>query len=234
MSPKMSTPEGGQRILPTERLIPRRQLEELDLVAELGGTERLPVPAADISARMSVSIDTVTAAQGFLRQNGLFVPDRGVLAVTPEGLRLAELRAADSARARLFLKQHWRSAWFTTAAARLLTQGPLDSAELARRIGHGLSRTAERARHLVEWLDYALIVHCDQHEQVRLTDGFGRAAHASTPPPTSAPVFASGQEISALSDERFFSMMQAYRTVLTSLAPASPTGGTEQSHTPPM
>ncbi|MGW9437245.1 hypothetical protein [Streptomyces sp. NPDC055607] len=222
MTPRQA--ESGVRpILPTERINVRRQLELLDAAVELGGPEMLPVPFPEAGARLGVGEATVQSAQGFMRQNGLLSPSRGALTVTAEGLRLSELRRADSARARLYLRNLWKDAWFTRSAVKLLRGAPEEATVLAQHLSRHLSKTAERGMHLVEWLDYALVVEEDGEGRMQLV-----ATRATTPPPTSAspaaaPLLATAEEISGLPDSQFFAVMQAYRTLLTSRAHAGST-----------
>ncbi|MES9509148.1 hypothetical protein ABWJ92_22480 [Streptomyces sp. NPDC000609] len=205
--------------LPTERINCRRQLELLDIVAELGGPEMRPVPFSEAGARLGVGEATVQSAQGFMRQNGLLSSVRGTLAVTSEGLRLFELRGRDSAHARLYLRDLWRDAWFTRSASKILRHTPEEASALAQQLSRHLTRTPERGLHLVEWLDYALAVEADTDGRMRLAG----ARPAYTPPtepapPAAAPLLASAEEISGLPDSQFYAVMQAYRTLLASRA----------------
>ncbi|APS21007.1 hypothetical protein TK78_20290 [Streptomyces sp. Tue 6075] len=222
MTPRQA--ESGVRpILPTERINARRQLELLDTAVELGGPEMLPVPFPEAGSRLRVGKATVQSAQGFMRQNGLLGPSRGALTVTAEGFRLSELRRTDSARARLYLRDLWKDAWFTRSASKLLRSAPEEATVLAQRLSRHLSKTAERGMHLVEWLEYALVVEEDGEGRMQLV-----AARVTTPPPTpappaAAPLLATAEEISGLPDSQFFAVMQAYRTLLASRAHAGST-----------
>ncbi|MEE1737043.1 hypothetical protein PUR49_11105 [Streptomyces sp. BE147] len=108
MTPRQAE-SGARPILPTERINVRRQLKLLDIVARLSGPEMLPVPLSEAGAGLAVIEAAIKPAQGFMRQNGLLGPSRGTLAITPDGLRLSERRRTDSARARLHLRDLWRS-----------------------------------------------------------------------------------------------------------------------------
>ncbi|MEU3283017.1 hypothetical protein [Streptomyces antibioticus] len=208
----MSAANTARNILPSGGFTSLRQLEMLDVIAELGGNDRRNIPVAKISAKVQISATTVSSAQGFLRQAGLLETHHGALSVTAAGLRLTRLRAEDSARARLFLRDHWQSTWFTKAATRFLRQGPLQRAALAENLGHGLSSTRERGLYLVDWLDYALIVQVSEGGLVHLPD----STSASEAPTSSLPL-ASANEVSALPDDTFVAVMRAYGTLLTSL-----------------
>ncbi|MGW9412048.1 hypothetical protein [Streptomyces diastaticus] len=213
MTPRQAESE-ARFTLPTERINCRRQLELLDIVAELGGPEMRPVPLSEAGARLGVVEATVQYAQGFMRQNGLLGSVRGTLAVTPEGLRLFELRGTDSAHARLYLRDLWRDAWFTRSASKILRRTPEEASVLAQQLSRHLTRTPERGLHLVEWLDYALVVEADTDGRMRLAG----ARPAAPAPPAAAPLLASAEEISGLPDSQFFAVMQAYRTLLASRA----------------
>ncbi|WP_405941833.1 hypothetical protein [Streptomyces sp. NBC_00207] len=208
----MTTESAARTMLPGGGFTTLRQLQLLDAVAELGGSDRQSTPVAEISTKVGLRASTISAAQGFLRQAGLLETYRGALAVTPTGLQLTRLRTEDSARARLFLRDHWRSAWFTKAATRHLRQGPLERTALAEKLGHALSPTRERSLYLVDWLDYALIVHVGEDGLTRLPD----SAPADEAPSASLPL-TSVEEVLALPDDTFVAVMRAYGTLLTSL-----------------
>ncbi|MFD5086438.1 hypothetical protein ACFWOG_27850 [Kitasatospora sp. NPDC058406] len=159
------------RIMPTERMGPRRQLTMIEVTADLGGPDRRPVAAADIARRLNLSESTVAGAPGFLAQAGLLEPGRGAWAVTPAGATLADLRRSEPTRARLFLHRHWRGTWFQQAAVRLLAHGPMEEADLAAKLGEGTPGVPERGLYLVEWLGYALIVHRDDDGRIALFVG---------------------------------------------------------------
>jgi hypothetical protein len=217
--------ESGTRLaLPTERINCRRQLELLDVVAELGGPGMFTVPLSDAGARLGVGAATVQSAQGFMRQNGLLSSVRGTLAVTPEGLRLSELRKTDSARARLYLRELWKGAWFTRSASKALRRTSEEASVLAQQLSRHLTKTPERGLHLVEWLDYALVIEADADGRMRLAGARPESAPPTAPAsPAAAPLLASAEEISALPDSQFFAVMQAYRTLLASRAHAGTT-----------
>ncbi|WP_030761623.1 MULTISPECIES: hypothetical protein [unclassified Streptomyces] len=213
----MSAAHTAHNILPSGGFTSLRQLKLLDVIAEMGGNNRQSIPVAEISTKVKISATTVSSAQGFLRQAGLLETHHGALAVTAAGLKLTRLRAEDSARARLFLRDHWRSAWFTKAATRFLRQGPLQRTALAEKLSHGLSSTRERGLYLVDWLDYALIVQVGEGGLVHFPD---------SPPAPEAPAsglpLTSIEEVLALPDDTFVAVMRAYATLLTSLrAPAT-------------
>ncbi|GGN64769.1 hypothetical protein GCM10012285_67070 [Streptomyces kronopolitis] len=213
----MSAANTVRNILPSGGFTSLRQLKLLDLIAEMGGSERRSIPVAEISAEAEISATTVSSAQGFLRQAGLLETHHGALAVTPSGLQLTRLRAEDSARARLFLSNLWRSTWFAKSATRFLRQGPLERTALAEKLGQGLSSTRERGLYLVDWLDYALIVHVAEGGLVHLSDS-SPAAEA----PTSSLPLTSIEEVLALPDDTFVAVMRAYTTLLTSLRGTTP------------
>ncbi|WP_327262965.1 hypothetical protein OG444_16870 [Streptomyces sp. NBC_01232] len=208
----MSAANTVRNILPSGGFTSLRQLQLLDLIAEMGGSERRSIPVSEISAAAKISATTVSSAQGFLRQAGLLETHHGALAVTPSGLQLTRLRSEDSARARLFLRDLWRSAWFAKAATRFLRQAPLERTSLAEKLGQGLSSTRERGLYLVDWLDYALIVQVGEGGLVHLQGSSPTAeAPASNLPLTSV------EEVLALPDDTFVAVMRAYTTLLTSL-----------------
>jgi hypothetical protein len=215
------------RILPTERLTPRRQLEVIDAIAELGGPGRSAVRATTIGRQLKISPRSVSGTAGFLAQARIFRPDPGPLALTKLGLTLAQLRSTDSARARLLLRDSWQGQWFQQDAVQHLSSGPLEEAELAQRLKAGTPGPAERGLYLTEWLVYALLV--DRDEQGRLT-----LPAAQKPPTASEPkkpeplgildplMSAAPAQISALPDDQFIALMGAYQTVFASLAPRIP------------
>ncbi|WP_445269799.1 hypothetical protein [Streptomyces sp. DSM 41634] len=210
----------SRRILPTAALTCLRQLELIDLTASLGGPDRPPVTLAAISVHMSrkqVSKATASSAQGFLRQGGLVESHGGAISLTAAGLRLAQLRGEDPERARLFLCDLWKSTWPTTSAQQLLQQKPLDRTALAKQLRGPY--TVERGLILVDWLDYALIVHQDEEGLVHLPQA--EPAGQPSPATTGLPLMRA-EEISALPDDKFHAVMQAYEILLTSLR-GSPT-----------
>lgn len=223
-------PSQPRWILPTERMNPTRQLIVVDTIAELGGAARQPVTVRAVSERMRVSEDSIGGSQGFLIQSGLLEAGRGAWAVTETGLQLARLRAAtDSARPRLLLRDHWRTAWFTTRAGKALQHGPLEANELAKRLHRGLRGCSERSVYLVEWLTYALIVHQDEHDLCELADEekpSTGASHIRPSAPVTDPLIAT--DIGAVCDlphQDFLSLLGAYRSIF-SLAPGkSPSTG---------
>ncbi|WP_330296916.1 MULTISPECIES: hypothetical protein [unclassified Streptomyces] len=202
--------------MPTGGMTTLRQLKVVDAVAELGGDDRLAIPVAEIADKVGLSPHNVSSSQGFLRQAGLLETHHGSLSITTAGFRLTRLRTEDSARARLFLHDHWQSTWFTKAAKRLLRQGPRQRITLAEELSQGLPATApERGLYLVDWLDYALIVHVDEDGMAHLPGSI------PTPPPPAAPasgLFLSSVEATmALPDDTFVAAMQAYGTLVSSL-----------------
>ncbi|WP_328676743.1 hypothetical protein OG905_23390 [Streptomyces sp. NBC_00322] len=207
------TPNGPARarILPTEAMEPRRQLELLDVTARLQDKERDGTPVGAVSAAMGISEKTIAGAHGFLRQNGLLEPGAQIFTLTPAGQRLAELRSADSARARLHLGELWSSTWFTTDAIRLLEHGPQEAAVLAQHLARGLSKRIERGLHLVHWLEYALVIRKGEDGQMELAN---EAAHSRPAPP----FLGSSEAITALPRERFLAVMDGYRTIIAALA----------------
>ncbi|MFI8362407.1 hypothetical protein ACIGD1_19820 [Streptomyces sp. NPDC085612] len=209
-----------RHIRPTSAMTCLRQLEMIDLTASLGGSDRPPVALAEISVHMPrkpVSKTTISSAQGFLRQGGLVESHGGAISLTPAGLRLAQLRGEDSARARLFLRDLWKSAWPTGLAQRLLEQEPLERTTLAEQLRGPYP--VERGLVLVDWLDYALIVRQDDQGLASLPQP--EPAGQSSPAATGLPLMRA-EEISALPDEKFHAVMQAYGILLTSLR-GSPT-----------
>lgn len=214
------------RILPTERLTPRRQLEVIDAIAELGGPDRSAVRATTVGKRLDIAPRSVSGTAGFLAQAGIFRPDTGSLALTKLGLTLAQLRSTDSTRARLLLRDSWQGQWFQRSAVQHLSSGPLEEAELARRLKAGAPGPAERGLYLTEWLVYALLVDRDELGRCTLPAG-------EEPPTASAPkekeqeslgvldplMSAAPAEISALPDAQFIALMGAYQTVFASLSP---------------
>lgn len=150
-------------VMPSERLATRRQLEVVDVLGELGGPQRHPVPAQVLASRLDITPKTVSRTAAFLVHGGLLRPGRGEWALTEIGYSLARLRSTDSARARLLLHDHWQDSWFHQRALERLTPGPAEEAELAAHLGSGLSATPERGAFLVEWMAYALLIDRDEH-----------------------------------------------------------------------
>ncbi|WP_406512250.1 hypothetical protein OG851_17720 [Streptomyces sp. NBC_00161] len=212
----MSAADKVRIIMPTGGMATLRQLKVVDAVAELGGDDRLAIPVSEIATKVELSASNISSSQGFLRQAGLLETHHGALSVTDAGFQLTRLRAEDSARARLFLHDHWQSTWFTKAAKRLLRQGPRQRTTLAEELGQGLPAAApERGLYLVDWLDYALIVHVAKDGLVRLPGSI------PTPPPPAAPAsglfLSSVEETMALPDDTFVAAMRAYGTLVSSL-----------------
>ncbi|MFD6152471.1 hypothetical protein [Streptomyces sp. NPDC060243] len=213
-------------MLPSERLIPRRQLEMVDVLYTLGGDSR-PVSAKGIAARMHLSHKSVSGAAGFLIHAGLFQPGRGAWALTEAGATLARLRATDSARARLHLCDLWQGSWFQQRAVPLLARGPMEEAELAQQLRAGLQGQVERGLFLVEWMVYALLLERDETGAVSLPPDHVPPSEADAQPVGPPGIFdpllnTSAAEISALPDDEFIALMGAYRTVFASLAPKIP------------
>ncbi|MEU9034630.1 hypothetical protein AB0D45_06905 [Streptomyces sp. NPDC048352] len=204
----------------------RRQLELLDATARLGHGDGARVPARTISATLEISEKTITEAHGFLRQNGLVESGCQEFALTPAGLRLTELRALDSARARLHLRELWIASWFTVTALRLLKPGPQDAAAVAEGLIRGVGRRVERGLHLVQWLEYALVIQ---------KDGHGRMAPVQEPTPTrqALPFLGTSEAIAALPREQFLAVMDAYRTIARSLTQAAESTPDHTESSPP-
>ncbi|MDP9950022.1 hypothetical protein [Streptomyces sp. DSM 41269] len=220
-------------MLPSERIVPRRQLELIDALAELGGADR-PVSARDVGLRMRLSKKSAAGAAGFLVHAGLLRPGRGAWGLTEAGANLARLRAADAARARLHLRDHWQGSWFQQRAADRLAAGSVEEGELARHLQVALAGPPERGLFMVEWLVYALLVERDENGTLRLPAD-------QTPPqepqkPQGAqdveeeepggpqgildPLLnATAEHVTALPDDEFIALMGAYRTVFAALAP---------------
>ncbi|MFE9296545.1 hypothetical protein [Streptomyces niveus] len=222
-------------MLPTESMTPRRQLEMIEIMAELGGTDRVALSGSVIAVHLGLTRKTISRAAGFLTQAGLFQPARASWALTEVGLSLARLRRTDSARARLLLRDHWKDSWFQQAAVRFLASGPLEEGAFAKRLGAGLPGRPERAVYLVEWMTYALLIERDEQGHVSLSavqqPSAGSAGFAPPGPGSQSlldPLLgASVAQISALPDDQFVALMNAYRTVFASLTPRSaeqPTG----------
>ncbi|MEU2314136.1 hypothetical protein [Streptomyces albidoflavus] len=219
---------GQPWMLPTERLIPGRQLELVDAVLALGGDSRA-VSAAEIGARLRLSRKSVSGAAGFLVQARLLEPGRGAWSLTEQGATLARLRVTDSARARLHLRDHWRDSWFRQRACQHLGEGPLEESELADILRAGLQGQAERGLFMVEWMVYALLLERDEEGKVRLPADQtpSPAADKMEQPATPLGIFdplltSTAAEISALPDDKFIALMGAYRTIFTALAPQAP------------
>ncbi|MEV4925048.1 hypothetical protein [Streptomyces roseoverticillatus] len=221
-----------ERILPPERLSPRRQLELLDTVADLGGEQRVPVPPAAVADRMRLSVKTISSAPGFFEQAGLAEHGRGAWRVSETGLRLAWLRAADSARARILLHRHWQGQWFQQDAVRLLAAGALEEGVFADRLGRDLPGPSERRLCLVEWLAYALIVERDEDGLITLPqDTPGQAGRHAGPAQAAGThgiidplLHKTAKDVTTLPTARFLELMAAFRSVFTALAPSAPSG----------
>ncbi|MGW1745813.1 hypothetical protein ACWCRD_09405 [Streptomyces sp. NPDC002092] len=146
------------------------------------------------------------------------------MALTELGFALAQLRSADSARARLLLRDSWQGQWFQRSAVQHLSSGPLDEAELARRLKAGAPGPAERGLYLTEWLVYALLVDRDELGRCTLPAGEERPTASAPNKKESLGVLdplmsATPAQISALPDDRFIALMGAYQTVFASLSP---------------
>ncbi|MEU8719560.1 hypothetical protein [Streptomyces antimycoticus] len=220
----MTISGSGPRMLPTERMTPRRQLEMIDVMAQLGGADRGSLSGSAIATHMGLTRKTVSRAAGFLTQAGLTQPLQSSWALTEVGLSLARLRGTDSARARLLLRDHWKGIWFQQVAVRFLASGALDEREFANQLSAGIPGRPERAVYLVEWMTYALLIERDEQGQVSLP-GAQRPSDGPPPPgpgPQSLldPLFSAPvAQISALPDDQFLALMGAYRTVFSSLTP---------------
>ncbi|MFE4925957.1 hypothetical protein [Streptomyces sp. NPDC056647] len=105
----MTVSGSGARMLPTECMTPRRQLEMIEMMAELGGTDRVALSGSVIAEHLGLTRKTISRAAGFLTQAGLFQPASASWALTEVGLSLARLRGTDSARARLLLRTTGRT-----------------------------------------------------------------------------------------------------------------------------
>ncbi|MFH7595091.1 hypothetical protein WDV06_08270 [Streptomyces racemochromogenes] len=166
-----------------------------------------------MSKALGVAERTIADAHGFLRQNGLFEAGCQTFTLTPAGRRLAELRALDSAHARLYLRELWASAWFTTAAVGLLRPCPHDATALAEHLIRGVSRRIERGLHLVHWLEYALVVRKGE-------DGRMTLVRETLTPPPSLSFMVTSEAVAGLPRERFLKVMDAYRTITRALSPS--------------
>ncbi|MGC9544557.1 hypothetical protein [Streptomyces sp. UG1] len=214
-------------MLPSERLTPRRQLELVDALYMLGGEGRA-VSARDVAACVKLSRKSVAGVAGFLIHAGLFQPGRGAWALTEAGATLARLRATDSARARLHLRDHWQGSWFQRRAASRLAGGSMEESDLTQHLRAGLQGQAERGLFLVEWMVYALLLERDETGAVSLpADQVPPSPETDAQPVGPPGIFdpllnTSAAEISALPDDEFIALMGAYRTVFAALAPKIP------------
>ncbi|MFE2557926.1 hypothetical protein ACFXGT_18265 [Streptomyces sp. NPDC059352] len=220
------------RVLPSERLTPRRQLLMLDAMAEVGGPDLRSMSVQDIAGLIGVSVKSVSRTVPFLLHTGLLQGEGRAWSLTELAFRLTQLRTADTARARLLLRDRWHDSWFHKVALKQLASGPLEDEKLAQSLSAGLPGPYERGLYLTEWMAYALLL--DRDEQKR----FILPAEQDTPPRTTEtthtapfgvldPLLGTPTErISALPDGDFIALMGAYRTVFASLASQSshPTG----------
>lgn len=219
------------RVLPSERITPRRQLLMIDAMAEVGGADLRVVPAQDIADRIGVSTALPRRAVPFLLHTGLIQGKGGAWSLTELGFELARLRGTDSARARLLLRDHWHGSWFHKLALRQLASGPLEDKELARSLSAGLSGPYERGLYLTEWMTYALLLDRDGQGRFAVPAEQPRPPRAAQTAPTGPlgildPLLGTPtDQISALPDGDFIALMSAYRIVFTSLAsqPSRPT-----------
>ncbi|MBR8642156.1 hypothetical protein KEF29_29605 [Streptomyces tuirus] len=198
----------------------------VDVLYVLGGDGR-PASARDIAARMNLSHKSVAGVAGFLIHSGLFQPGRGAWALTEAGAALARLRATDSARARLHLRDLWQGSWFQQRAGQRLAAGPLEEKELANHLRAGLQGQAERGVFLVEWMVYALLLERDESGDLRLPADQVPPPEVDAQPAGPPGIFdpllnTSAAEITALPDDEFIALMGAYRTVFAALAPKIP------------
>ncbi|MFF3381335.1 hypothetical protein ACFYXF_51355 [Streptomyces sp. NPDC002680] len=224
--PRIQTP----LVMPSERLATRRQLDLVDVLFELGGSQRLPVSAQDLASRLDITPKTVSRTTTFLVHGGLLESGRGAWALTEIGHSLARLRSTDTARARLLLHDHWQDSWFHRRALERLTSGPVEEADLAAHLGSGLSATPERGAFLVEWMAYALLIDRDEQGRIvlptRQQAGQQTASAPRPPAPAGPPGVLSpflsmpAEAFSALPDAEFLALLQAYRTVFVKLTPS--------------
>ncbi|MGW2280213.1 hypothetical protein [Streptomyces sp. NPDC001770] len=217
----------GSRALPTSRITPRRTQEILDVIRRLGGEERSPVSTADISSALKLAPKSAMEAATFLIHIGLLEPDRKAWSLTPLGLNLTRLRAEDPTRARLLLRDAWQPLWFNRRACRLLANGTRTERDLAGRLQAGLPGRPERGLFLVEWMVYALLVEHDGDGHLSLP----APSHSTTTCPSAPGVadplaLASVEQLTALPDAEFISVMNGYRTILLALShrPSAPSG----------
>ncbi len=220
----------GQRVLPTERINVSNQLALLDAVVAMSDAGLAPVTVEALTKRQSIGESSVAESHSFMAGARLLESDRSVWTATAAGRELARLRSEDAARARMFLRKHWNKQWFTTTATRLLARGPLEEQDLILGLSRGLSVRPARGAYLIEWMTYALIVQRDEQKRFVMVPadgiapepgpGAARAQAPQAPPANSAGLLiGSCEEITALPDARFLALMDAYRTVLTSLVP---------------
>ncbi|MFJ4870523.1 hypothetical protein [Streptomyces sp. NPDC088757] len=217
----------SQRVLPSERLTPRRQLLMIDAMAQAGGAGLRAMSAQEIADLIDVSTKSVSRSIPFLVRTGLLQEQDKAFALTELASELARLRASDTARARLLLRGHWQGCWFHTLALKHLASDPLEEKELAERLSAGLPGPQERGLYLVEWMTYALLLD---------RDGEGRfvlPVEQDTPPKAAESAHAGPfgvldpllgtptEQISALPDDDFIALMGAYRTVFRSLSSRS-------------
>ncbi|WP_274915195.1 hypothetical protein [Streptomyces sp. WZ-12] len=201
---------------------PEKQGELIVAIAALGGDLRTPVSKDVLAAHTGLSPHTLAGTRGFFEQAGLIEAGRGVWAVTEVGLRFARLRATDSARSRLLLREHWQEMWFHKAALRLLQEGPLEEWDFANRLGEGLSSGRERRLYLVEWLVHALLVHREDGMIVAPSSSADSARPQTSAPFIFDPLMTmTDEEITALPTDRFVALMDTYRTLFTDLTSPS-------------
>lgn len=218
-----STRRQSQRVLPSERLTPRREHLLIDAMWESGGFEPLAMTVNEMAELAGVSAKSVDRAVPFLLHTGLLREEGKACVLTGLACELARLRVADTARARLLLHSHWRGYWFHELAREHLAPGPMEEKELAKRLTTGLSGPCERGLHLIEWMTYALLLDRDEEGRLILpagqnppprTDETPHAGHFGVLDPLLAvPV----EQITALPDQDFITLMAACSTVLTSL-----------------
>lgn len=220
------------RVLPSERLTPRRQLLMLDAMAEAGGSDRRAMSTRDIAGLTGVAIKSVSRAVPFLLHTGLLQEEGSACALTELAFKLTQLRITDTARARLLLRDRWHGSWFHKLALKHLASGPMEDEKLARSPSAGLPGPHERGLYLTEWMAYALLLDRDEQKRFILPadqDTSPSAAETTHTAPFGVldPLLGTPTEhISALPDGDFIALMGAYRTVFASLASQSsqPTG----------
>ncbi|KNB50242.1 hypothetical protein [Streptomyces caatingaensis] len=174
-----------ERVLPTDRLQVKQQIQVLCALADLTGEEARPVRNADLARHMGRYADSVTGTLGYLVGTGLAEGGLGQYRATPAGREFATLWDTDSARARLVLNRLYQDHWAAREAVRILADGPLPQEEVARLLQQGLRGKKRRGIYLVEWLAIALVVHRDER------------LHVSLPPADDASAADSAQDASA-------------------------------------
>ncbi|MBZ6107400.1 hypothetical protein ACF1HU_33240 [Streptomyces olivaceus] len=153
----------GTRTTPTDRASQRRQWGLALAACYCSGASRHTVASAELARSEKVTAETATQTLRFCCEVGLFNGGRGKFTVTEAGWAIAQRWQEDPIHARLLLQEQFlRPHWSVPVARAALLAGCLPAEELGKRLLGDLPGKLRRGRYLVEWLEWALLVHRDQ------------------------------------------------------------------------